>query len=379
MKKIISLFLVVVLLLGALSGCTKESDNEVINTEEAVEGEAVEILRPYREDLALTQGFSGKLTPIEDVMIMSELSYPAKVIDVKVKLGDKVNKGDVLFILDDENIRNQVEQSEAAYNIANINLEKTKEQVEDAKTNLARMEKLYNEGAVSKQQYEQAQLGASNTTIDLLEAQANQAKIALDQSYSQLEKTVVKAPISGYVANINIKENEFATNSQPAMRIVNTEKLIVDLSVSQQIINKIKKNQEVDIKVDVIGEEAIKGVITAISPVPDQKTQIYPVEIEIENKEGLIKAGMFSEITFGMEESKNALVIPSDALISKEEKNYVYIVNDNIAELKEVEIGLDNGKLVEVIRGITEENKVVVRGQDYIEDGDKVRIVRGEE
>ncbi len=378
MKKMISLFIVAILLVGIFSGCTSEPETEVGSIEET-EGEAVEVMNPYGEDLAITQEFSGKLSAIEDVMIMPELSFPAKVISVKVSLGDKVAKGDVLFTLDDENIRNQIEQSEAAYNIANKNVEKTIEQIEDAKMNLDRIEKLYNEGAVSKQQYEQAQLGASNTTIELLQAQTNQAKVALDQAYSQLKKTVVRAPISGYAVDISLKENEFATSSQPAMRIVNTEKLIVNLSVSEQIINKIEKNQEVAIKVNVSGEEIIKGVITAVSPVPDQRTQIYPVEVEIENKDGLIKAGMFAEIIFNMEESKDALVIPSNAILSKNEKNYVYIVKDNSAEIKEVELGLDNGKLVEILSGLTEEDKVVVRGQDYIEDGDKVRIIRGEE
>lgn len=380
MRKFISLVVVMFLIVAGLSGCgIRKSEEQVIKVEVQEDLEAVEVASPSKRDIAISYILSGKLSGIEDVIIMSELSFPAKVKKVNVKLGDRVSKGQVLFILDDENIRKQIEQAEAAYNLANKNLKSQKEQIENAKINFQRIEELYKEGAVSKQQYEQARLGASDTLIEALEAQVNQARVVLDQAYSQLEKTVVKSPIDGYAVAINVQENEFVTSGQLSMRIVNIDKLTVNLGIAEQIINKIQKGQEVKVNVRVATDETLIGIVKAVSPVPDERTGIYPVEIEIDNMDGLIKPGMFAEIVFDIEKVENVLSIPSEAVKNIDGKNYVFIVNDGIAKLKQVELGLENGKFTQIISGLTEDDKIIVKGQDYIEDGQKVRIVRGEQ
>lgn len=257
-------------------------------------------------------------------------------------------------------------------------MESTREKIENAKVNFERIERLYKEGAVSKQQYEQAKLSASNTSIEALEAQVNQAKIVLEQARSELEKTIVKSPINGYAADVNVQENEFASSSQPAMRIVNTDKLKVNVGVSEQIINKIYKGQKVDVKVKVATDQILKGTVKAVSPVPDQRTQIYPVEIEIGNADNLIKPGMFAEILFDIEKRDNVLAIPSGAVQEDNGKKYVYVVENGIVKKRDIEIGLDNGNYVEIKSGLKEKDKVVVKGQNYVEDGEKVKVVRGD-
>lgn len=378
MKKVIPLILIMILAIGALSGCAKKGEEPTVNAENKEDAVPVEIINPSQRNVAISHTLSGKLSAIQDVMIMPELSYPAKVTSVNVVLGDRVSRGQVLFVLDDENIRKQIEQAEAAYNVANKNLESTREKIENAKVNFERIERLYKEGAVSKQQYEQAKLSASNTSIEALEAQVNQAKIVLEQARSELEKTIVKSPINGYAADVNVQENEFASSSQPAMRIVNTDKLKVNVGVSEQIINKIYKDQKVDVKVKVATDQILKGTVKAVSPVPDQRTQIYPVEIEIDNADNLIKPGMFAEILFDIEKRDNVLAIPSGAVQEDNGKKYVYVVENGIVKKRDIEIGLDNGNYVEIKSGLKEKDKVVVKGQNYVEDGEKVKVVRGD-
>ncbi|WIF95981.1 efflux RND transporter periplasmic adaptor subunit [Caminicella sporogenes] len=377
MKKAIILFLAIFLVVG-LSSCGKKAKEPVVKVKIQKEAEPVEVEKAAKRDIAISYTLSGKLSGVEDVVIMSEISFPTKVKKVNVKLGDKVSKGQVLFMLDDEDIRKQIEKAKAAYELANRNLESQREQIENAKINFDRIKKLYKEGAVSKQQYEQAKLKASDKLIEVLKAQVNQAKVSLDQAYSQLEKTIVKSPINGYAAAINVQENEFITSSQPAMRIVNTDKLTVNFGVSENIINKIKKNMEVNVKVQVATDKILKGIVKAVSPIPDDRAGIYPVEVEIDNKDGLIKPGMFAEITFDIEKVEKVLSIPSEAVKDIDGKKYVYVVINDAAVLKEVEIGIENGKFTQVISGLTENDKVIVKGQDYIENGQKVAIVRGE-
>jgi RND family efflux transporter MFP subunit len=162
------------------------------------------------------------------------------------------------------------------------------------------------------------------------------------------------------------------------MRIVNTDKLKVNVGVSEQIINKIYKDQKVDVKVKVATDQILKGTVKAVSPVPDQRTQIYPVEIEIDNADNLIKPGMFAEILFDIEKRDNVLAIPSGAVQEDNGKKYVYVVENGIVKKRDIEIGLDNGNYVEIKSGLKEKDKVVVKGQNYVEDGEKVKVVRGD-
>jgi len=331
--------------------------------------EAVEVVAPYYDDIRITTSLSGKLNAIEEVMIIPEI--PSKVTSLRVELGDRVSRGDILFVLDDEAIRNQIQQAEAAYNLASKSLQMQMEQIQNARINFERIEKLYNEGAVSKQQYEQAKLTASD-------AQVNQSKVALDLAKSQLDKTVVTAPIDGYVAAITIKEKEYASNVQPAMRIVNTDKFLVKLGVSEDMVVRIKPGDKVNVKVNTI-DENIEGIVKAVSPIPDDMTQIYPVEIEIPNTNNMLKAGMFAEIVIDLEKVENALIIPRSAVFNKDGKEYVYKVENDTAVLTEVKTGIDDGNNIEIMEGLSEADRVIVKGQDFIEDGEKVRVVRGDQ
>lgn len=156
--------------------------------------------------------------------------------------------------------------------------------------------------------------------------------------------------------------------------IVDMSKVKVNVSVSEKVINLISVGKSVDVVIPTIGEEKITGTIKTIAPSADS-TNTYPVEIEIVNSDSAIKAGMFAEIHFVENQSDNAYVVPRNTILENETDKYVYVIENGKAVKKVVETGIDNGESIQIISGVNSGDKIVVSGQDYVVDGEEVKIV----
>ncbi len=375
MKRYLTLMMAIFLVISVATGCSKADNNAAAATEKE-KIIAVEIEKPEKGSISQSVTMSGKLEPVNSVTVIPEINGMAKIKDLKVKLGDIVKEGDVLFTIDNEKVQDQIENLRLSYETAKKNYNKAKESIENAKLNLERSEQLYKEGAISEQQLEQAKLAASDLQLDVLESQLEQAKFAYTNGLEQLEDAVVTAPIGGYISSVNVEEKGMVT-AQPSLIITDISKLEVEISVTEGLVNRIKKDQEIKIEIPAI-EETVKGIVTVINPVPDQVTQLYKGKINLDNQNKLLRPGMFAKIFINMDEKNSAITIPSVAVIQEEDKFYIYVVEENKPVKKYVEIGMDNGEIVEVISGISKDDKIIVKGQDFITEGSKVKVVRGE-
>ena len=148
----------------------------------------------------------------------------------------------------------------------------------------------------------------------------------------------------------------------------------MDVNVSEQIINKIEKSK-VDVYVASASSNKFVGRIAAISPAADERTFTYLVKIEIDNKDSLLKPGMFAQVEFELDTAQNVIVIPRETVLTEGDINYVYIVEEDTAKRIEVKLGLDNGKEAEITEGLKEGMNIVIKGQEYLVDGGKVKVV----
>ena len=207
MKKVLTLLLITVFI---FTGCTAGQETKV-NEEEAYTAVEVETLMPM--DLYIENLMTGKVFADKDVFVIPLMA--GKVERVNVKVGDKVEKDDVLFVMDKDDIEKQVNQAYAAYEAAKAGFEVSAAQIQSAKDNLERIKKLYEEGAVPETQYEQAKLAASDESLEAARMGVEQARVAYSNAASMLENAEVKAPISGVISSVNIVEGEYATSSNP--------------------------------------------------------------------------------------------------------------------------------------------------------------------
>jgi RND family efflux transporter MFP subunit len=149
--------------------------------------------------------------------------------------------------------------------------------------------------------------------------------------------------------------------------------------VVEGVVNKLTPGQEVNVTIPAVSSEPIKAVIDTISPSVNTMTQLYPVKIYLENPDGKIKPGMFANVEMALDVRKDVLAVASEAVLLKDGKNVVYIVQDGKAVEREVKVGLDTGSEVEILEGLKEGDTIIINGQHYVEDGGTVKVVGGEE
>ena len=365
MKKIIIAVLVVIMAVS-LAGCGQEAVEEEKETYIAVEVENAQ-----KQDIYVENIFSGNVYADKDVYVMPKIV--GKVEEVRVSIGDLVEKDDVLFILNEDDIQNQVDQARAAYNTALANYERTKEQIESAKDAFARTEELYEEGVVSKAEYDQSKLAASDKSLQTVQAQVNQARIGYNQALEALDNAEVKAPISGTITSINIEEGEYATNSSPSIVIMDMENVKIVVNVTENIINKIYSGKEVTVEIDA-AELEIPAEIESVSDSVNPQTGLYEVKIRLSN-ESNIKSGMFASVIIPTDIRENVIAVPSQAVLEKDNSTVIYTAEEGKAVTNIVETGLDVGDKLEITSGISQGDQIIVKGQDYVSDGTTIKVV----
>ncbi|MFZ5968985.1 MAG: efflux RND transporter periplasmic adaptor subunit [Bacillota bacterium] len=375
-RKIFLVLTVTAILLGTLSGCAgKDPSKADGSTVEQEKYTPVEVETVKAQTISNETTFSGKVQPNQEIMIVPKV--PGKVAQVNVKVGTPVKKGMALFTVDQEDALKQVDQTKLSMEAASVNYEKTKEQIDNAKANLERTKQLYEQGAVPLNQYEQAQLSASDKPLEAVKVQYEQAQLAYRQAVDSLNNTAVTSPIDGVVSVVNVEVGEMASTAQSAVVVVDLSKLYVKIDVPENLISALAMGQEVKIEIPSASEESFTGKIDTISPASDDKTQLYPIQIHIENKDQLLKSGMFAKVHLKTDTKENVLAVKSEAVLDTDNKSYVYVVEGDRAIEKEVKIGLDTGSYVEIVSGLKEGEQVLVKGQHYVENDSKVKVVRG--
>jgi multidrug efflux pump subunit AcrA (membrane-fusion protein) len=399
-KRTISLLMVMIMIAGILAGCQgRQTEEEVVENFTAVEVQAAQL-----GDIENSVVINGRVAASQEVSVMPKAM--GTVASLNVELGDSVQEGDTLFVIEqtDMNLsvsqaangvdiaRKSVAQAENGLNTARINYELNKEKIENAQLNLERTRQLYQEGAVSKSQLEQAELSASQLNLDALQAQVNQAQISYQQAQEQLQQaqisyqqaesglsnTVVTSPMTGVVSALNVKQGQIAASGQPAATIVNMDTVYIRINVVENVVNSLMEGQEVQISVPAAFDGYIDSVIDFVSPSADPMSKLYEVRVYVDNTQYGIRSGMTGSVKLNLESEEDVIVVPSDAVIDKDDKQVVFVVQEDKAVEKEVRTGLDTGEMIHVISGITEGDEVIVEGQQYVSDGVTVKVVRGE-
>ncbi len=358
-KKIIGIIAIVVIVLAGIRIITlKDSSTPPQISDKSINVKTTKVIRT---DLEVTTPLSGRIQPVKEASIVPLIS--GEVTKVHVSLGTKVSKGSPLFELDKEQMQNAYNQALAGYNQANA-------AYSNAKSDFERVELLYNEGAVSKQQYEQSQLHYNNSLQALTQAQSS-----LDNAEDALDNCIVTSPIDGHVTLINVNEGEIASQAMAAAAVANLDTVEIETSISENLINRVQIGDPVKVLVKSASDEEFNGTISELSPAPAQGSLTYPLKVSINNDEAIIKSGMFAEIKIVSEKKENVLAIPSDSVMIKGGETVVAVLEGDHNTFKKVLTGIDSGEYVEIIQGLNEGDTVITDGQYYLDEGSKVTVI----
>ena len=407
-KKLISVLIVFLFIITAatLAGCRSKTSDD-ISEEAAVPIEAKEVKLESIKDITK---LTGTIEAEDDVKVTSKI--PGRVEQVLKDVGDFVEKGDPLIILETKELYNQLAQAEAALAMAQANLSANEdaalpqqleqvraglEQAEanyvNAKADYDRMKALYEADAISKQvfdgmtlkfqvaktQYETAKEQFRLTkerlpkNAEALRAQVKQAESAVGLIQTNLENSIITSPVTGIISNKLTNDGEVIAAGYPLLTVVNIDTVKVVIDVAEEEINKIKDGQEVDVTVGAIGDKKLKGIITIVSPASNP-TRLFQVKISINNEDHTLKPGMFAEVDVEKGIKENVVVLPKDAILLKKHGNVAFVVSEGKAVERMVKLGITNGNSVEILEGINPGEKVVVKGQNMLKEGTSVKL-----
>jgi membrane fusion protein (multidrug efflux system) len=193
----------------------------------------------------------------------------------------------------------------------------------------------------------------------------------------------ITAPVAGIVGRVYVDKGARVSPPDPGpgmgtavLRIVNMDQVKVVVHVIEKDFAKIKLNQRAEVAVDAYPDEKFSGRVTLISPTISPTTRTASVEITIPNRDHRLKPGMFAQVDVIISKKDDAILIPAYAVIEQSELRKVMTVVDGKANSRLIELGADQGELVEIRSGLRQGDSLIVAGHHRISSGDSIRILR---
>jgi len=377
MRKQIAVLAISALVIGSLAGCSQADAKQSTQIEKKVQ--AVQTVKVEKSNLDRTLSYSGVLSPTNIVHLAS--TVPGEILDVPVRVGDEIGEDGKIYTLNKENVERSYRNAQLSYEAASHQLNASQDQHALAVKSFERTKALYespNGAAVSKSQYEQAELGANTASVEGAKVQVAQAKIGLDQALDQLNDADLKSPITGVISALNIEAGQSIGAGQHIADVINMDEVYVDIQVAENIINSLKAGDHVSAKVPAISSEDFIGSIEWVSPAADLQTRLFPVRVLIDNADHIIKPGMFVNVGLDISEATDSIVIPSTSILDRTDGKIVYVNEDGTAVEKYVTTGFDNGEMTVILDGLEPGDDLIVEGQQFIEAGTSLKVNGGE-
>lgn len=290
----------------------------------------------------------GTVYANNDVNVASEAT--GKVTHVYFNVGDKVCTGKVLVKVDDELKQAALVSAEETYN-------KTKKDLE-------RNMQLLKTQSVTDQQVETARQAFKSAENQLIIAKR------------QLNDTKVVAPFSGVVTTRNVDPGAMLMSGTVVANIVDISNLKIKVNVAENDAFKLKTGAKVKIGTDVYEGTTFTGTVRSIGSKGDE-AHTFPVEITLANNNSKpLRAGMFAKVFFEFDKGQSSVVIPREALVGSIKNPQVFVIEGNIAKLRNINLRAELGQKLVVLGGLNEGEIVVTNGQINLKDNTQVSIIK---
>jgi RND family efflux transporter MFP subunit len=321
--------------------------------------------------------YRGDIAAEFEVKVFSKI--PDRIEKYYVDEGDIVGKGDPIARVVATTIEQGVKQAEAILIAARA-------QESNLAVEFERAQRLNQEDALSKQQYE-----AVKTQYESIRAQVQQAEAALVSIKSQLNDATVTAPISGIIGKRYYETGDMANPALPLVMIVQMERVKIKFNVTEEDLGKLAIGQRTNVNVKAFPDSIFVGEVYKISPILDPSTRMAEVEVLVNNAKGLLKPGMYAEVEVITGAIDSVMVVPRFAVIESTTlekinnvdqviKNYyVFVVDSGQAMQKKLVVRYINHNWLAVDSGISVGDKLVITGQNNLRDGLAVTITNEED
>jgi RND family efflux transporter MFP subunit len=411
--------------LAALSGCTRFGGAKG-PVEETTPGVPVETAPAILGTMAETVTVTGTIRASREASIGAQMS--AQVLDVKVREGDHVAAGQVLISLDPTQAQAQARQARAGVEaerarlqaaqrrlevlelgarseeraIARSRLEQAESALRTAKADLDRLQGLFEKGAVSKQQLDDAQVyydtartnrdsakqsleltekGARPEEVEAARKDAEAAAAGLDQAKGMLAEAqerlgyaTIRSPLAGIVVSRSVEPGEIVSmGGDPLLRVADPSSVYYEAQIPERVALRVKPGQRVDVIVQGDGDRKVKARVERVVQVADPSRRDFLMRISIVEGAELMKPGMFARGAVVVQETSGAVVVPKDALVERDGKLLAFVVEGGKVVQRELQVGITDAEQAQVLSGLKPGDSVVVVGAQGLRDGDLVQ------
>ncbi len=290
----------------------------------------------------------GIVEPWESLNISAEVR--GMVEEVLVEEGDHVNPGDLIARLDTGDYENTRNSIKAAYNLA--------------LTNLQRLSGLHEQEIIAKAEFDSIKAEAESLEADLAIAE------------QQLKRCYIRSAIAGIVNELPAKKGLYLAVADPVATVLDIDRVKVNVGIPETDVDAVRKIDRFEVIIEALQNKKISGSKYFLAVAPDSHAQVYRLELEVENSSGGILPGMFARVEIIKQEFPEALAIPLYAVISRDNKHFVFLEEDNVAKLQEVRLGILDGWQIMITEGLAPGQRVIVVGQRSVDADQKVNVVR---
>jgi len=294
--------------------------------------------------------FTGTIASQGNVLPSAETT--GRVMEIPATEGERVQAGTVLVKLDNEVLKNQLDEARASYDLA--------------KTTYQRRARLWKDSIGSE--------------IEYLNAKTNfqAAKNRLGQIRSRYENSFIKAPVDGKVDDIVVNVGEFVAVGQAIVRVIDLDNLYAEAELSEKYMDVVESGDSVELRVPSANLQQWERV-NFVSQYINPANRSFKIRVDVENAQGVLKPNALTQLRLRDYRSDSALVVPADAILKDLEGTYIYVLTRGkeggyIARKRRVTRGRSYANKSEITQGLQAQDKVIVTGYNQVSDGDPVRV-----
>lgn len=336
----------------------------------------VKALSVARQPIKATLRVMGEIEAEEEFAVQPQID--GRLNRVLVSEGQMVTAGQLLAVLDDETIRLQLEQKEAALATANANLQKARIELARAKTEKDRYYSLLQQRYISQHDYENVEniYLSAEASLAALQAEVDSTQKSYELTRYQLGQTEVYSRTTGYVLNRPLTPGVNVTTGTTLMTIAALNRVKLKFQIDQRDASKAQKGATVVFSSDAFPGKQFSGKVSETAPVYDTGTRTLNLSVLLVNHPVQLIPGMFGTVELTLDEKPHALVVSQEAIVSRGGKSGVFVVSsEKIATFREVQTGLTAGGMTELVAGVEEGDLVVILGQNRLRGGEKVQLL----
>lgn len=305
----------------------------------------VKVLTVDQEEIEQELVLTGTLVAVDEVILAPEVS--GKISKLFIQQGKLVNKGQLLLKINDSELTARLKRLE------------TEEQLAEAQER--RKQSLLKINSISRDEYEEAL-----NRLQLIRADKNILQ-------TQIEKTEVRAPFTGFLGLKTISEGSYIQQGSPFAQLVDMDPMFIDFTLPEKYSRNLKNGQEIPFYIDGI-DKAFKGSVIAWDVKMDPNDRSLKVRAQCHNSEHLLKPGAYARINFPLLHDKKGIMIPSEALIPILKGYKVFLVKNGVAKEQIVETGFRDAQKVLIKEGLNKGDTLILTGMLRLKDGSPLKI-----